>query len=132
MPYDRIIIFDGVCNLCNASVKFVIRHDPKKKFHFLSLQDSKATELLKGFQLETIPEGTFILISGQSVYTKSTAALRVARELKGAVRLLYAFIIIPPFIRDLFYNLVARNRYRWFGKKDSCMLPNPEIKERFI
>jgi predicted DCC family thiol-disulfide oxidoreductase YuxK len=132
MNSNAIIFFDGVCNLCNSSVRFVIRHDPQKKFRFISLQDPRSSGLLSGFNIPAIPSGTFILLINNKIYQRSSAALRVARELKIPVNFLYAFIIIPAFIRDAVYNFVAGNRYRWFGKKETCLLPAPEVKDRFI
>lgn len=132
MTGDRIIFFDGVCNLCNASVRFIIRHDPEKKFRFLSLQDPRVKELLPADDLPQLPGGTFVLLMDNLVFTRSDAALRVARELKGPVRFLSLFRIVPRFIRDALYDFIAKNRYRWFGKKDQCSLPSPETKNRFI
>lgn len=132
MTGDRIIFFDGVCNLCNASVRFIIRHDPEKKFRFLSLQDPRAKELLPAADLPQHPRGTFVLLKDNLVFTRSDAALRVARELKGPVRFLSLLRIVPRFIRDALYDFVAKNRYRWFGKNDQCSLPSPETKDRFI
>jgi len=127
-----ILLFDGVCNLCNASVNFVIRRDPAKRFRFASLQSPAGQELLKKFGLETEKFDTVVLVEGNRHYARSDAALEVARRMRGFWKLLYVFKIIPRLIRDPLYNWVARNRYRWFGKKDQCMLPAPELKERFL
>lgn len=129
-PYP-VILFDGVCNLCNASVQKVIKYDPKRKFRFASLQGAFGSQVLTQIQLPTDTLNTFLLLDQGKIYTKSTAALKVARQMSGAWPLLYAFIIIPPFIRNLFYDLVAKNRYKWFGKQDSCWLPTPELKALF-
>lgn len=128
---QQIILFDGVCNLCNAAVNYVIRHDPEKKFRFAPLQSDKAKELLSGEPSLKNDLKSFVLIKEAKIFTRSTAALMVARELKGPVRWLYVFIIIPAFLRDLIYRIVAKNRFRWFGKKESCMVPTPELSERF-
>jgi predicted DCC family thiol-disulfide oxidoreductase YuxK len=126
-----IIFFDGVCNLCNNSVQFIIKRDKKNKFKFASLQSSFAKNNLSKYidvdKLESI-----VLLNENKLYTKSTAALLIARELSGMWPIFYVFIIIPPFIRDWFYNVIAKNRYRIFGKKDSCMIPSPAFKEKFL
>ena len=127
-----IILFDGVCNLCNGSVQFVLNRDRAGYFKYASLQSESGQELLKKYGLPTDDYNSFVLVEGERVYTQSTAALRVARNLEGAWKILYAFIIIPEFIRDAVYSLIARNRYRIFGKRESCMLPQPEWKSRFL
>ena len=132
MKQSSIILFDGVCNLCNSSVQFVIKHDKDKKFMFASLQSTAGQLLLKQFDLPVQDFNSFILIENEKVFLKSTAALMVAKQLKGAVKLLYGFIVVPPFIRNGAYNFIAKNRYKWFGKKESCILPTPELKARFL
>ena len=130
--YHPVILFDGVCNLCNSSVQFVIKHDTKKIFRFASLQSVAGEKLLTQYHLSKANYTSFILIVKGRAYTRSTAALKVAQKLSGAWKLLYVFIVIPPFIRNAVYDLIARNRYKWFGKKDSCMIPSPELKARFL
>jgi len=132
MNKKPIILFDGVCNLCNGAVQFVIKRDPVGKFLFASLQSEEGKKLLQQFQLPQEDFSSFVLIEDDKIYTRSTGALKVAKQLKGAIKLLYAFIIVPKFIRDAVYNWIARNRYKWFGKKNECMLPTPELKERFL
>jgi predicted DCC family thiol-disulfide oxidoreductase YuxK len=127
-----VIFFDGICNLCTGSVRFVIKHDPKHQFRFASLQSEVGQQLLKEYNLPTEEFGSFILFEEGKVYTKSTAALRVTKKLNGLWPVLYTYIIVPPFIRNAIYNLIARNRYHWFGKKDACWLPTPELKSLFI
>lgn len=127
-----VIFFDGVCNLCNRSVQFVIKRDRAKKFRFASLQGKTAALVLKELNIAPADSDSFILLDEKKVYTRSTAALRVLRELGGLWKLLYVFIIVPPFIRDGIYNFIARNRYKWFGKREECMIPTPELKERFL
>lgn len=127
-----IILFDGICNLCNGSVLFVIKHDPDKKFLFASLQSEAGQKLLTQYQLPTQNFNSFTLVQDDKVFIKSTAALKVVRQLKGACSWLYIFIIVPKFIRDGVYTLIAKNRYKWFGKKDACMIPTPALKERFL
>ncbi|MEO0066243.1 MAG: hypothetical protein RI983_1569 [Bacteroidota bacterium] len=128
---NPVILFDGVCNLCNGSVQKIIAADPKKQFRFASLQGEFGQQVLKQFHLPPNELGSFILLENNQIFTKSTGALKVARQLSGAFPLLYAFIIVPRFIRDGVYNIIARNRYKWFGKKESCMMPSPALKELF-
>lgn len=129
---DHIILFDGVCNLCNGAVQYVIRRDVKGIFKFASLQSEAGKVLLVKSGLPANHLKSFVYLHNNQFYTQSTAALKVARQLKGPVRLLYSFIIIPKFIRDFVYDLIARNRYRLFGRKDACMLPSPGLQQRFI
>ncbi len=128
----RLLLFDGVCNLCNGAVQFVIERDPEQKFMFASLQSVTGQERLRHFGLSTQHFDSFVLIEGKRFYTESTAALRVARHMGGGWPLLYAFIIVPAPIRNAVYRFVARNRYRWFGRQDSCAMPTPELKARFL
>jgi predicted DCC family thiol-disulfide oxidoreductase YuxK len=130
--HPSIVLFDGVCNLCNGAVQFIILHDPKGQFQFASLQSSIGQDLLKQYQLPTNSISTIVLIEQGRSYIQSTAALRIARRLRGAWPLLYAAILVPPAWRNVLYRWVARNRYRWFGKTEQCMLPNPAYKQRFL
>lgn len=132
MATQPIILFDGVCNLCNGAVQYVVKHDPEKQFRFASLQSEAGRQLLESKQLSTTDLSSFLLIDNGELYSKSTAALKVAKRLSGAVKLLGIFIVIPAVIRDGIYNLIARNRYKWFGKKDACMIPTPELQSRFL
>ncbi len=132
MKSSPIILFDGVCNLCNTSVQTVIKKDKQGIFYFASLQSEAGQNLLKEFNLPQENFNSFILIQNGKAYQKSTAALMVAKQLNGLLKLLYVFIIVPTFIRDTVYNIVANNRYKWFGKKESCMIPTPELKARFL
>ncbi len=127
-----VLFFDGVCNLCNSSVQFVIRHDKKKQFLFATLQSAAGLKALKNTANAADGAGSFILFYQGRYYSRSTAALQVLRLLGGAWSILYAAIIVPRFIRDAAYNLISRNRYKWFGKKNECMLPTPELKKRFL
>lgn len=126
-----VVLFDGECNFCDSSVQFIIKRDVEGVFQFASLQSDAGQELLKKFN---VPDGvdSMILIENGKVYYKSEAALRICRSLKGAWKLLYALIIVPRPLGDLVYDFIARNRYKWFGKKDSCMLPPPHIRKRFL
>lgn len=132
MKEGPVILFDGVCNLCNGSVQYVIRHDRYAIFKFASLQSDSGQQLLHKYHLPQSNFNSFVLIEDDKAYTRSTAALKVAAKLSGIVKLLYGFIIVPAFIRDAVYNFIARNRYKWFGKKDTCMIPTPALKSRFL
>lgn len=128
---DRIILFDGVCNLCNSSVQFIINRDPHANFQFASLQSEIGQKYLKQYGFDQA-FNSFILIENEKVYMKSNAALRVSMNLNGGWRYLSVFRIIPPFIRDHIYETIAKNRYKWFGKQESCMIPTTEMKKRFL
>lgn len=125
------ILFDGVCNVCNASVHFVLDRD-RGRFLFGSLQSSEAQDLLSVTGIADHGLTSIVLIEGGKAYTESDAVLQIASQLPGPVRLLAAFRVIPAWIRDPVYRWVARNRYRWFGRRDTCRLPTPELAARFI
>ena len=127
-----VIFFDGFCNLCNGAVQFTIERDFNNIFRFASLQSDYAQERLGVSRMEPKHGESMILLENGKVYERSTAALRVARRLGGAWPLLYGFIIIPKFIRDAIYNFVGKNRYKWFGKQESCWVPTPELKSKFL
>ena len=127
-----IVLFDGVCNLCNSAVRFIIRHDKKKQFLFSSLQSESGQKLLAQYNLPADELNSFIFIDNNKAYTRSTGALRVLKKLKGIWPIFYGFIIIPKILRDSIYKQVAKNRYKWFGRKDECMIPTPELKARFL
>lgn len=131
---DRIVLFDGVCNFCNASVNFIIDRDPEKQFQFAPLQSDVAKDLLRKHGLK-VPEGdpdTIVLIDGDHAYQRSGAALRIARRLASPWKVMFAFIVVPWFLRDLAYVIIAKNRYRLFGKSDTCRVPSPDIRTRFL
>ncbi|WP_223590109.1 thiol-disulfide oxidoreductase DCC family protein [Neobacillus bataviensis] len=128
---ERIVLFDGVCNLCNNSVHFILKRDINRSFKFASLQGETGQKLLKQYGLNTAMN-SFVLIENNKPYLKSTAALRVCMKLRGAWRLFSLFIVIPKPFRDFVYEVIANNRYKWFGKKESCLLPLPEWKDRFL
>ena len=129
---NHIILFDGLCNLCNGSVQFIINRDSKKKFSFASLQSTFGKNQLNTFGLSTHQLYCIILIKDGKVLQKSNAALDIAKNLNGLWPALYFFKVIPHFIRDWVYDVLAKNRYAWFGKKDSCIIPTPELKSRFL
>ena len=127
-----ILLFDGVCNLCNGFVKEVITRDPKGIVRYASLQSTAGQQLLASMGLKDFSMDTVVLIEGKEIFVKSDVALRLFRHLGGGWSYLYYLSIIPKFIRDTVYDLIARNRYRWFGKKEVCMLPRPEWEDRFL
>lgn len=128
----KIILFDGVCNLCNGSVVFIIKRDHKDVFRFAAIQSDIGQRLIKKYQIDTTKVDSILLLDGDSYDVKSTAALKIARQLKGGYPLLYGFMILPAFFRNWIYDIIARYRYNWFGKKESCMIPTPELSEKFI
>ncbi|MCO6358353.1 DUF393 domain-containing protein [Roseivirga pacifica] len=132
MENQDVLLFDGVCNLCNGAVNFIIDHDPKGHFKFAALQSDFGQEKLKELGYNQQDFDSLVLLSGDKVYKKSSAALRIAKKLSGLYPLLYVFIIIPPFIRHGVYDIIAKNRYKWWGKRDSCRMPTPELRARFV
>jgi hypothetical protein len=128
-PY--IILFDGLCNLCNGAVQFIIRHDKKNKFVFASLQSDLAQKLIDKIQVKYSQE-SIVLIKGNKHFEKSDAALEIAKNLSGLWPMVYGFKILPRFLRDVLHNWVAKNRYPWFGKRNSCLSPSPELRARFL
>lgn len=131
-PPDNLILFDGVCNLCSASVQFIIERDKKGVFTFASLQSDIGKRYLSQAGLPDEELNTFLLVEKGKIYTQSDAALRIVRCFGWQWKWLYGFTIAPRFIRNGVYNFIAQNRYRWFGKKAACWLPTPELKSRFI
>lgn len=131
-PRHPTILFDGVCNLCNGSVQFILKRDPESRFRFASLQSEAGRRLVAENGLDPDVLSSVILIEDGKVYRESTAALRIARHLSGAWKLLRVLVLIPRPIRDAAYRLIARNRYRWFGKSETCWLPTPELRARFL
>jgi predicted DCC family thiol-disulfide oxidoreductase YuxK len=129
---SAIILFDGVCNFCNGSVNFIIERDPAGYFKFAPLQSEIGEKLLRENGVDKVETDSVVLIEDGKVYTHSTAALRVARQLEGGWKWFYYLRFVPRVIRDGAYKLFAKYRYRLFGKKDECMLPSPEIRARFL
>jgi predicted DCC family thiol-disulfide oxidoreductase YuxK len=126
-----ILLFDGVCNYCNRWVNFIIRHDPKKKFRFAALQSEAGKKILKQYSIPKT-EDTVILIYNEKVYLKSSAGLHILFHIGGIYSLGFAFIIFPVYVRDFYYDIIARNRYKWWGKRESCMFPTEDIRDRFL
>ena len=127
-----VVLFDGVCNLCNGSVRFVIERDPHKHFQFAPLQSETAARLIAASAGPRAMPDSILLVDDGRLYVRSTAALRIARQLRFPWPLLWLFIVVPRPIRDRVYDLIARHRYRWFGKMDTCMVPTKEIRDRFL
>ncbi len=127
----KVILFDGVCNLCNRFVQFVIERDHKKQFKFASLQSDYGQDFLQKNNLNTTQFDSFILQCGNEYYTESTAGLKVLSQLKN-FKFTRFFLYLPPLLRNLLYRLIAKNRYLLFGKKNACWLPTPELQERFL
>lgn len=129
---DSILLFDGVCNLCNRVVSFVIRRDKSTRIRFAPLQSEFSAELLLQFDLDPYKTDSVVYLSRGKVYQKSSAVLHLLKDIGGGWKILYGFIVIPPFIRDFFYQLIAKNRYRLFGRKEHCMVPSDEFRVKFL
>lgn len=129
---DSILLFDGVCNLCNGIVNFIIRKDPGAKIMFAPLQTPASQLLLKRYNQIPYVIDSVIYLSEGKMFVRSSAVLHMFKDIGGGWKILYGFIIIPEFIRDFFYDRIAKSRYRFFGRRDSCMLPSDEIKRRFL
>jgi predicted DCC family thiol-disulfide oxidoreductase YuxK len=129
---ENILLFDGICNLCNGAVRFVIERDPARKFKFAALQSVTGRQWLEKMGLTEENTDSFVFIQGDHYYLRSSAALRVLKEIGGGWKIFYVFMIIPKPLRDFVYNLVARSRYRIFGKRETCMVPTPDLQDRFI
>jgi predicted DCC family thiol-disulfide oxidoreductase YuxK len=132
MEQNYIVLFDGVCNFCNSTVNFIIERDKKNIFQFAPLQESAGKSLLQQYQLDTKDLDSIVLIKNKKAYIKSDAALEIAKDLTGLWKILVVFKIIPTFLRDKVYDFIAANRYRIFGKKESCSIPTPELRAKFI
>jgi predicted DCC family thiol-disulfide oxidoreductase YuxK len=127
-----IILFDGVCNFCNASVKFILERDKEGYFRFASQQSEIGQELIRQYGLDREKNDSIFLIEDGEAYSRSTAALRIVKHLEGGWKNLYYLKFIPKFLCDFTYDLIAKYRYRIFGKRESCMIPKPEWKDRFL
>jgi predicted DCC family thiol-disulfide oxidoreductase YuxK len=134
-----IILFDGICNFCNSSVNFILKRDKNNIFKFSPLQSEAGQRFLNQIyksenfnKSKRLYTDTIILLEGRKFYTRSTAVLRIVKKLKGIWKFLYIFIIIPPSLRNFIYNLLSKNRYKWFGKRDKCMIPTDKDKSKFI
>ncbi|MGB5419482.1 thiol-disulfide oxidoreductase DCC family protein [Algibacter sp.] len=134
VPKDKkLILFDGVCNLCNTSVLFVIKRDQKNRFLFAPLQSDAGKQIIKAFNIDTSQVDSIILFNPEKgIHYKSTAALKIASQLSFPTNLIAIFLIVPNFIRNWVYGYIAKNRYKWYGKKEACMIPTPELKSKFL
>ena len=125
---ENVVFFDGVCNLCSSAVQFILRRDRAGRFRFASLQSAIGVRVFG----EHHPPRTIFLFQDGKLHEQSSAVLRIARGLDGAWKLGYCFIVVPPFLRNAIYRFVARHRYKWFGKKEQCWLPEPSVEARFL
>ena len=132
MSEGPIILFDGVCNLCDHAVQFILARDRQQQFRFASLQSPAGMSLLDRFRPDAKNLSSMVLIADGVAYTKSDAALRIAARLNGPWSVLKIFLIVPRPIRNWAYDVVAKHRYRWFGKNSACMMPSPELRSRFV
>ncbi len=134
LPKDKkLILFDGVCNLCNSSVQYVIKHDKKNQFMFTALQSEVGKEIIEAYNIDTKKTDSILLYTTENgIEYKSTAALKLALQLGFPQSLMSVFFVIPPFIRNWGYDYIAKNRYKWYGKKEACMIPTPELKNKFL
>ena len=132
MHNKKIILFDGVCNLCNGAITFIIKRDKNDVFRYAPLQSEVSKNLAAKHKIDLDKVDSIILVTDQSAVAKSTAALRIAKHLSGGWPLLAVFFILPTFLRNAVYDFIARNRYKWFGKKNACMIPTPELKSKFL
>ena len=129
----KIILFDGICNLCNSSVQFIIKNDTKDTFRFVAIQSDLGQQILNYIGVDVFKANSIILyISQKEYYTKADAAFLIAKELKGTISILYYLIVMPKFIKNNIYDFIAKNRYKWYGKKESCMIPSKELLDKFL
>lgn len=134
LPLDKkIVLFDGICNLCNSSIQFIIKHNKKDSFRFVALQSELGQEILQHIGIDTSTIDSIVLYEpGKAYYLKAEAAFKIAEEFDGMYRLLGLFSNFPKFFINYIYDYIAKNRYTWYGKKESCMLPSTELKEKFL
>jgi len=129
----KIILFDGICNLCDATVQFLIKRDKKDIFRFVAIQSEIGQQIIKHIGIDTSKTDSIILYEpGHAYYYKAEAALKIAKELGGIYSLLSVFLLLPKGLSNIVYDYIARNRYKWYGKKDACMIPTPAMKAKFL
>ena len=132
LKHKTILLFDGYCNLCHSSVQFVLKHEKKHELYFTSLQSASGIEILNYYKIDSDKINSLVLIENNRAFIKSSAALRLAKYLKGIYSLGYIFVITPPFIRNWIYDYIAKNRYKWYGKQNSCIMPDKNLVKRFL
>jgi predicted DCC family thiol-disulfide oxidoreductase YuxK len=130
--HQPLIVFDGVCNLCEYSVQFIVKNDRQARFKFVSAQSERGKELQRLHGVDTLKEGTVILVKNDQVYVKSDAVVEIAKDLGCLWKFLHVLKFIPKPVRDLVYAIISKNRYRWFGKKNECLMPDKNIRDRFL
>ncbi|MFD2823502.1 thiol-disulfide oxidoreductase DCC family protein [Lacinutrix iliipiscaria] len=131
--HKKLILFDGVCNLCNSTVQYVIKHDKKDVFRFAALQSDVGKDIIQKYNIDTSKTDSILLYSNENgLKIKSTAALHIAKHLGFPNNMMVVFLIIPAFIRNWVYNYIAKNRYKWYGKREACMIPTPELRAKFL
>ncbi|MBU2940205.1 DUF393 domain-containing protein [Lacinutrix sp. C3R15] len=131
--HKKLILFDGVCNLCNSTVQYVIKHDKKDIFRFAPLQSEIGKSVIHTYNIDPVKTDSILLYSSKNgLQVKSTAALQIARYLGFPINVMTVFLLIPAFIRNWVYDYIAKNRYTWYGKKEACMIPTPELKAKFL
>jgi predicted DCC family thiol-disulfide oxidoreductase YuxK len=131
-PWTHLLLFDGVCNLCDRSVQFILQHDPRGLIHFCSIQSETGSRLYRAQGLDPENPTAMLLLTPAGTFTESDAAIEIGRLLGGRLRCALLLKVIPKSLRDRAYRFIARNRYRWFGRKDQCMMPRPEWRQRFV
>jgi predicted DCC family thiol-disulfide oxidoreductase YuxK len=129
---ERILFFDGVCNLCNGTVQWIVRHDQQQHIQFAALQSDAAQQKLLPLGIDPTQLQSMVLLEGGVAYTRSTGVLRLARALGAPYSWAYVLMVVPAPVRDFFYKILAKNRYAWFGQRESCMMPTPDLKKRFL
>ena len=129
---SQIVLFDGICNLCNGIVQFIIKRDPQGKFKFAALQSEAGQVMLAKLGFPANYKDSIIYFKENNYYRKSTAALKILKDIGGIWKLFYVLMLLPRFIRNFFYDIIAKTRYTIFGTRDSCMVPTPELKDRFL
>jgi predicted DCC family thiol-disulfide oxidoreductase YuxK len=130
--YQPVLLFDGLCNLCNSSVQFILKNEKNHNLKFAAIQSETGEKLLTHYKIDPNETNSVILISGNHVYTASDAVLKLTHHLKFPYSLGKILVVVPKVIRDFFYKQVAQNRYKWFGKRESCMIPTPQFRKRFL
>lgn len=130
----QLILFDGVCNLCDASVQYIIKHDKRDVFRYTALQSEVGQEIIKKFKIDSTKTDSLLLYTSDTnnISIKSSAALKIASQLGFPINLMTIFLVVPAFIRNWIYDYIAKNRYKWYGKKENCMIPTPELKSKFL